>query len=99
MWGGRRELSRGTMDKVQIYLDRVGELMPLWVLYVIPLLALVSLMLIPRRLRLGMSIMVMTIWTPIGFYNELEIAGLAKVTTGLSYLLVAAMAMIHPGPS
>ena len=98
MWGGRRELSRGTMDKVQIYLDRVGELMPLWVLYVIPLLALVSLMLIPRRLRLGMSIMVMTIWTPIGFYNELEIAGLAKVTTGLSYLLVAAMAMIHPGP-
>jgi len=83
------------MERFAYYL----EIVPLYVLFGMPVLLLFVMMMTPPRLRLGASLVLMVIWLTLGRLPDLGfIQAVTKSTLTGSFLLVITAAYLHPGP-
>lgn len=82
------------MDRIAFYLESI----PIWMIVAVPLAAVVLVLGIPGRLRLGVGLALMVVWLTLSQMSDLAaIQALTKASIPAVYLYIILTAMVAPG--
>ena len=80
-------------------ITRYLEIVPIWMLLVLPLVAMTVVFLTPRKWRLSFAIVFAILWLTFGKMMDMPLLqALSKATTIVAHIAVALAAHFHPGP-